>query len=181
MGFSISVLDFNVTTWHTFPGIIMMIAAVLFQTAMSYTHPKFTKILLLCFMIFSIIVFWDSNLPFLVDRLRNNYDRKPFVKQATIEFREMQKLIDPKKVVALPYGTKAEWLDFRTSSYPRGVSTSPIGIADYVVIKIDDRDLPNLTSFEEIYRTETYLLLERTMISEEDAKNRDYFRKFGID
>lgn len=181
MGFSISVLDFNVTKWHTFPGIVMMMAAVLFQIAMSTKQVKFTQLLILSFLVFSVIMFWVSNLPFLADRLRSNYERKPIVKQATIEFNEMQHLIDPMKIVALPNGTKAAWLDFRNSSYPRGVFRSPIGIADYVVIKKDSKDVLLLTSFEEIHQTQTFLLFKRIIVSEEDEKNREYFRKFGID
>ena len=181
MGFSISVLDFRITTWHTFPAIIMMMAAVLFQIAMSPKQVKFTQPLLLSFLLFSFIMFWVSNLPFLTDRLKNNYERKPFVKQATIEFNEMQRLIDPMKIIALPDGTKAAWLDFRTTLYPRGVFTTPVGIADYVIIRRNSEDALLLTSFEEIHQTQTFLLFKRIIVSEEDEKNREYFRKFGID
>lgn len=179
--FSISVMDFSVTTWHTFPGIIMMIAAVLYQLAMSEKYPKFTQVIIFGLLIFSVYQLVNSNLPFLEDQLMDNFNKKPTVIQQSRDLEEIKKHIDPMKIVAVPVYTLQAWLDYRISFYPRGVYNSPIGIADYIVLNSNAPwDNSELTKFRQIFSTNSFVLLVRIGTSDEDRINREFFIEYGI-
>lgn len=189
MLFSLSIYDFSLNTWHNFPGIVMLTGAVLLQLAISVKDLRFTSRFTVVLVILSVLCFFVFDISFVREQLKTNSNRKPLVNELSIELIQVQKRVDSSRVIALPKYFEKPWAGFRYSLHPRGVYWSPVGIADYILIPhnearqltVDYTNAPAPESFKEIFITKNFVLYERFVISEEEALNREYFRKYGIE
>lgn len=189
MLFSILTLDFHLTSWHNFPGVIMLTGAILLQFALIQEPSKRVYRCTVTMAVISAVCFLAFEIPFFSHQLKENSYRKPLVKQLTLELVKIKEHIDPRKVVALPRLCERPWVDFRYSLYPRGVYWSPVGIADYLVfpvnfaldVTVSYETAPPPNSFTKIAKTENYILYERISLTEEEKINREYFSNFGLE
>ena len=145
MGFSFLIADFSLTTWHNFPGIVLLTGAIVIQLVeKERTSNKPLSIFIILIFIGSLIGFAKLTPSFFVEVNRTNRNVTRLITGAREDLREIKKFIEPDKVVAIPLPTAIEWVDgFRYSFYPRGVSMSPAGIAEYVILP----NTPELRSY----------------------------------
>ncbi len=193
LGFSLAVLDLNITTWHNFPGLIMLTAAILLQFA-QIKLPKAVIGVTVLSVLFLISLFCVTvvELPFIMQQLRGNSQRKDEVLLYTRELTPVMKMIDPLKVVSIPQYTARLFVGYRYIFYPGGVIGRPYGIADYVIYPINEATrlgggyektfpyelIPQ--SFKEIERGKYFVFYKRISLTDHEKSNRNYFKHYGI-
>jgi hypothetical protein len=131
---SFLVEDFDIFSWHNFPGLIMMIAAILWQMADGKWRVSWLgRYLPPLVMAISLLGFVRGEIPFAKEVILENHELIPLVKALNLETESLRPLVPKSSVVALPAYAVVRWTDHRFTFYPRGVTMSPRGIADYVV------------------------------------------------
>lgn len=192
---SLVTFDPDLYTWHNIPGVTMVVAAVLLQLAEVYrTKPKLACVFGLGFILASMLCFAVVDVPQYQWLLYKNFDKRRRVQVVTNDLDEVKKLIDPDRVVGVPPYSSKQWLSNRFNYYDFGYTDLPDGIFDYIIIPASD-DAMRLSlifaspgesdeiwkSFQEVYRNDSYILLQRYAIDEKAADIREFFSRHGLD
>ncbi len=192
--FSLSIPDFSLLEWHNFPALVMLSSAILLQFLfIDVPRREYSDALLIGGLAISVFCFIAYEIPYIKAQLIMNADRKEEVKIFAAEFTgQIMKEVDPMKVVSLPLFAVKHWGGYRYTFYPRGVSMSPVGLADYIVYPINKASrlafihnklplknvIPN--TFMKILMTKNFILYKRISFSREDLETREFFNKYGI-
>lgn len=197
IGFGRVIEDTDLTTWHNYPGILMMIGALIIQ--LTELHKRKFLFCASALLIASIFVgmFICDQLPFAQAQIALNKHQRQQVLAYRNDLRELISQIDPKTVVAIDGYTAIEWIlkgYHRFSYYPRGVSWSPRGIAEYIVIENEQTKLRNPNNpyttqqeieaghpeFQLIAENPSFLLLKRTSMDQKNQISREeWIKNFG--
>lgn len=190
--FSIATVDYNLYNFHNFPGVLIVVDAFLLRMILAQGNDcsarnAISKVLLvislLCVMTFDAYFFYFQVL--------KNIDSRNRISAFTNDLEQMKKLVDPDRVVSIQHFSHKYWIGNRYTTYPRGVTDSPTGLADYIIFPIylaqefssESRqyDVSNIpATFEEDQRNENFVLFKRIGLTEIDRKTRAFFAQYGI-
>lgn len=198
MALNLLVVDTIVTSWHNYPGVVMMLGGLILQLEEMLRRkgrgPKIAAYGTAAALGYLLLVCSNNvNTPFL-ERLK--IDTRP---KLTLEGRsekaaclkEIKAKIDPKKVIDIHGYTGRDWVDgFRYTYFPHGLFWSPQGIADYIVLdrtNLDTRATDYLhkhgqSEFALVFTNDYFYLFKRKALDAEFAPSRERFIKaFGAD
>ncbi len=182
LAFSLSVSDFDLTTWHNYPGVTMLTGAMLIQwrAARAPGVASRKRALAGLFVYAALLVELSAmamvNGPRLWQKWRTDTARRAVVTVWNGEISALQSHIGRSNVVSIEPETAAAWTDgFRIAFFPRGVSMSPAGIADYVVLSKRSAAASRLPEFEMISSTSTFVLYRRIALA---PPSRSWRRRF---
>ncbi|HVT04172.1 MAG TPA: hypothetical protein VHL58_12460 [Thermoanaerobaculia bacterium] len=184
LGSSVLVEDFDLTTWHNAPAVCMLTGGLILQLASTVGMHRM-RLLLGSAALASGLAFLLYDLPELVEIQTASPERASYVAQSCRDLEQLRLLVPLRSVVAIDGLTSVEWSDgHRFSFFPRGVTNSPRGIADYVVLERPaTREFSiQLEEFRPIATSSWFVLFERRSITRAHAAERERFRKrFGDD
>jgi hypothetical protein len=184
---------FNPGDWHIFPGLIMLAGCSLLQWFYFEKPPDLRPVFLVLsasLLLAAVFLFFTNDLKYTWKSHLNFVNHREMVSVFGAEIRKLQEEIDQDKIVAIPVHTTFVWVDYRFTFYPRGITASPAGIADYVVYPVDvpfmlsngfENELPLqdiLGYFKVTAENEHYVLLERTGLPNQQAESRKIFEEF---
>ena len=196
--------DTDISSWHNFPGIIMMTGALVLQIT---EHARFRKVnnvfympILVLFLLFFLLI----DIPCLTNRAQDVAQTKNYVNQRRECLVNIVKTIDPRKLSIIPDYARFEstlnhYSRFVMYEYASDLRVPP-PFVDYILVPVEESEhvyaMPqNLaTSFLDINQLSTisddftlidqniyYLLYKRTKISEAAlAKRRSFFDLLGL-
>lgn len=191
LSLSFLVKDHRLTSWHNFPGVVMLTGGFILQTVTFYQGKrKFGRILsygvMIGLLVVSFILFkrreveayyyWRN-----IVQLKKTLGILP---ERDIALVEIKNKIDPKKVIAINTYTARDWLDgYRFSFFPRGVFWSPRGIANYVVIDLVFPQEEMVQYLKNIGKSEFsvkainkfFILFERKAVEADSVDSRERF------
>lgn len=192
--FSLSVPDFDLTKWHNFPGVVMLLAGLLWQLSyMDRGRALIRQGLPALIFLVSLIGFCVISLPFFHQTLQVDLRRRNQIVVYEKEIAILQTFIDRERIVAIPQLSVFAWTGFRYTFYPHGLTMSPQGIADYAIYPVklpesyvwtlvDALPLSKLKGyFEVVTVTPHFILLRRTAVTETQRASREqFFQLFPI-
>ena len=133
--FGLAVMDPDLSSWHCYPGIAIVTAALVIQLGLNADcawQPRVCGFMAAT----SVLCFLAVEAPFLAAQLGQSLRLREQVQLHRAEMQEMKALIDPARVTALTGSALFDWRDgSRFSTYPRGAWYSPLGIADFVLVE----------------------------------------------
>lgn len=172
LAFSLSVSDFDLTTWHNYPGVVMLTGAVLIQwrsardPAVAIRKRALAGLFVYAGLLVELSAMAMVNGPLLWRKWQTDTERRASVTVWNGEISALQSHIERSRVVSIEPETAAAWTDgFRIAFFPRGISMSPVGIADYVVLSKRSAAASRLPEFEMISSTATYVLYRRVALA----------------
>jgi hypothetical protein len=130
--------DLDLTTWHNYPGVVMATGALFVQLTAPTSERGRTRTLAWVLAGAAAASFAIWQLPFAREQAAANTASSRLVETYRPALRELIREVDPNSVVAIAPVTAAEWTlcgHHRFTFYPRGVSRSPQGIAEYLVLQ----------------------------------------------
>jgi hypothetical protein len=129
-------------------------------------------------LLISLILFFAFDSPFLFRQFNENFRRAPKAAVYTKEIKLLSQDIPKERIVSIPAYAAMSLIDNRFTFYPRGISFSPIGIADYVIIPVNNSQLYAGNFFEKVYPIDDYLdsfhLLSKT-------ENFHLYQRYALD
>ncbi|MCI5158091.1 MAG: hypothetical protein D3906_06540 [Candidatus Electrothrix sp. AUS1_2] len=148
------VNDFDITSWHNFPGIIMLTGGIIFQFARIYNVTSNKKInIIYAIMTATLAIFlfrfYCKDLHYIfyckdlhyIEPVKGLSINGNILDERKFYLHEIKRRINKKSVVAINGLTAIDWSDgYRYTSFQRGVSVSPTGISDYI---INDKMIPH--------------------------------------
>ncbi len=189
--------DLDLTTWHNYPGVVMATGALFVQLTASTNARGQTRALAWVLAGAAAASFATWQLPFAREQAAANAASSRLVETYRPALDELITKVAPDSVVAIAPLTAAEWAlcgHHRFTFYPRGVSRSPQGIAEYLVlqnlrVKIRSyytpprsgreiaRDHPE---FQLVHRNSYFLLFRRVGWTPESRQSRtQWLHYFG--
>ncbi len=188
LGFAFAINDFDLWSWHNYPGLVMLTGAAIFQSLelRHLDHLKFVRAFCTTLVILSAGWFVFSELPYARHQLKINRLAHQKSSPFALAMRDVKTRIPEKdRVVGIPRYSAAEWTDgWRIAFFPHGITQSPMGIADYIVITRSKqrRAVPELKVFAQIYQNRRYKLFQRKKFLPGELESRELFIKhFGVD
>ncbi len=193
MLFSYVTFDFNLLQWHNLSGVVMCVAALILSLAFLPSEwEKQLYISSMLLVIIAVVTFIRFDIPHIYWTHSKSIDFINRISAYTIDLDRIRQRVDPMRIVAIQGFSTRAWIYHRFTSYPIGVDSRPIGIADYAVLPLGDAKVfwrglipQNDTevvspSFVETDRNEYFVLYTRTSLTAEERKVRNSFLKFGI-
>jgi len=178
IGTSLFLLDFHLTSWHNLPGAFMIGTSLLLDITTNIRGKDQVKITFMVrILLISLILFFAFDSPFLFRQINENFRRAPKAAVYTKEIKLLSQDIPKERIVSIPMYAAMSLIDNRFTFYPRGISTSPIGIADYVIIPVNN-SLLFTGNYEKFYPIDDYLdsfyLLSKT-------ENFHLYQRYALD
>jgi hypothetical protein len=178
LGTSLLLQDFRLTSWHSLPGVFMVIAAFLLQMVydpdLEQSRLKKGLISLAAISMLLLVVF--ELLP-MARLLREDIRRQETVASYGEQISKLKDLIPEGRVVSVPMFSGSEFTDSRITFYPAGVFHSSAGLADYVLMPVDVHR-KYTGHYDELYPLEEspsgFQLIGST-------KNFDLYQRTGLD
>ncbi|HEX8524395.1 MAG TPA: hypothetical protein VF669_19220 [Tepidisphaeraceae bacterium] len=190
LAFGWAVNDFDLFAWHNYPAVCMLTGGIILQSLELRRLPppnlRLIKPAVAALLVLSIGWFIVGEARYAVVQARlNRMEKKknlPFMPAIA----DVQKHIPEKsKVVAIPRYSVASWTaGWRYSFFPHGITQSPMGIADYIVVTRNKERyaVPELRVFSQIYQNGKYKLFLRKKFLPGELESREKFAKrFGED
>lgn len=189
MLFGIVILDVNITTWHNFPAVTMMTAAILFQLAEVFQNDSARKAYLVLGILLSVSLYSFGAIEIPYWLAARSYPHQRITLAQKIErqrsLAEIKQRIEPKGVVSISGYSAIDFVDgHRYTFFPRGLSQPPKGIADYVVYdSVSPMDVSKIgREFEKEFENAHFILFRRRAITPESSEDRKRFTDiFGPD
>lgn len=182
--------------WHNFPGIVMLIGAILVQLQyMDYPANRVLQAVragaALALLVLAIYGYSITEKPYLarwpIDVQKPLDPGQIAQRQAALE--QIKSKIRREKVVAIPGFSSIDWMDgYRIAFYPRGIFWPPHAIADYLVVDrvFSPPDTPDYlenlgaAEFRRIAANDFFELYERQAVDAILGQDRERFVKhFG--
>ena len=184
--FSWFVNDFDLWTWHNYPGLVMLNGALALQ-ALELRHLAGTsdalkvRPIVVSLLALSILWFVGRELPFTIRQI--NATAKARERNAPFKdsMADIVKQVDADRVASIPPYACIEWTGgHRYTFFPKGVLTSPKGIADYLVVaKNNPRvETDQLRAFKLVYQNRRYRLYARTGYLPGEQESRELWIKW---
>ena len=188
--FGWGVRDFELWSWHNYPGFVMLSGAVILQSLElrhldSIGKPLLARITAGVLLAASVGWFASAEIPFAIRQHAANATAMRKNAPYMLGLADVQKQVSKAKVVSVPRYSVAAWTDgYRFTFFPHGISQSPMGIADYLVVPRNKGGLPvpELKAFVPIYGNRRYRLYARkTFLPQELIERQKFVKCFGAD
>jgi hypothetical protein len=188
--------DTNLSTWHNQPGVVMITVAIVLQLAVA-DRKRARAAMLVLLLAASGVDLFHTQLPFLELQMDRNARSQRLVAGYRVDLLPLIEQVPPERVVAIPAWTAIEWTRAGRSRFcftPRGLTGSPRGIADYLVLEtplvqirspFDRRLSPEeiraaYPEFRVAMENRHFVLLERVTLDDESrAWRAEWIRRFG--
>jgi hypothetical protein len=184
LGFSWFVKDFDPWTWHNYPGIVMLTGALALQALelrhIPINHMKIaaTSLLALCIGAFAAV-----EAPFFFRQVSVTAKTRERNAAFVASMSDVVKQVEKERVAAVPRYCEIAWTDgHRYTFHPKGISQSPRGIADYLVIAKNNPNVnaAELKAFKLIYQNRRYRLYGRkSYLPGEQESRQMWIQWFG--
>jgi len=140
--FAFITKDYSLFTWHNFPCVVLFAGAIALQLKINIrAKPKIVRFTSCLILLFSMIIFIKYDIAFSANKIEMLKYKSAIIERTSPAIQELKRIIPEDKCVSIPCMTAIEWLDRTYTFYDRGVNKSPRGIADYVVLPKDGRNI----------------------------------------
>jgi hypothetical protein len=186
--FSWFVNDFDLWTWHNYPAVVMLNGALALQ-ALELRHlaqtPDAVKLrrATAALLALSLVWFIGTEIPFSIRQFRATAQARERNAPFKASMADVVKQVDRDRVVAIPRYASIEWTDgYRYTFFPKGITESPKGIADYLVVAKNNPRIKDdeLRAFKLVYQNRRYRLYGRKSYLPGEQESRElWLQWFG--
>jgi hypothetical protein len=188
LGFGFAVNDPDPFSWHSYPGFVMLTGAVILQCLelRQVNRPQLARIITTSLLILAAARFIAVEIPYARHQHHANLLAYKKNNAYSIAMQDLKQHVpDKTRVIAIPRYSAVEWTDgWRIAFFPHGITQSPQGIAEYMVItRAKERHaVPEMKVFAQIYQNRRYKLLQRKKFLPGELESHALFVKhFGLD
>jgi hypothetical protein len=187
LAFSLSVSDFDLASWHNYPAVVMLMGAVFIQWRAARSRDvaaskrRLAALFVYVLLLVEIIGAATVDGPWLWQKWQRDRLHRALVAAWSGEISWLQSHMERSRVVSIEPETATAWSGgFRVAFFPRGVSESPIGIADYVVLWRRSAATSQLSEFAMLASTPSFTLFQRVNLApSRRVCRRRFVERFG--